>query len=240
MDTLSTGGSTGQAHPQRPRVKNHLVEVTAVENLTRWYRRVTFDAQGLFEMYDPMPGSYLMLNLMDLDVQRPVQRAYSIHRVTPNSFCMDFVLHTPAGPGSMWGSAAKLGSKLSISEPPYILAVPSVSQALLIADPSAVPGVCSLLEGLDTGITVTVLLIDEHPDHDQITLPMRPSTTITWHPEISADLLRVATASLGPADCFCWAAGERHLAKAVKEFVRHDFVVPRTAQHIQTYWIKEG
>ncbi len=226
----------------RPRVKDHLVEVTAVDDLQPWYRRLTFDALGLFESYDPAPGAYLMLNLTDPATRRPVQRAYSIHQVTPASFCVDVVLHTPAGPGSAWGAAARPGSTITVTEPPYALVVPPVSQALLIADPSATGAVSSLLESMDPAITTRVVVVDHHsePDRPAFALPGASTTSYHWLPELSEDHLRRLTVDLDPADCFVWAAGERGLAKLVKDHLRHTFPARQVAQHVQTYWIKKS
>jgi len=215
----------------RPRVKNHLVEVTGVTDLTWWYRRLTMDARGLFEIYTPAPGAYLTLNLAG------GARSYSPHGVTASTFLLDFVLHTPTGPGSGWAAAARQGTRVTVSEPPYSLTIPDVSHALLIADPSALAGVSHLLESIDTRMEVTVLIEDDHADHDHITLPTRENTQIQWLETIDANDLGHITAHLDPNDCFLWAAGERRLAKTVREFARGEFLVPRPAQHIQTYWI---
>ena len=220
----------------RPRIKDHMVEVIAVTDLTPWYRRLAMDAKGLFETYTPDPGAYLHLNVPVGASTLP--RSYTLHGITRETFLLDFVLHTPSGPGSEWAAAAEPGTTILVSEPLYSLEIPEVSHALLIADPSALAAVDSILESVDPQMTITVLLEDEHPDRDQI--PISTRGNIVWLDTIDEDVLELATAHLNRHDCFVWAAGERRLAKTVREFVRSEFHIPRHAQHIQTYWIAQG
>lgn len=222
--------------PPRPRVTNHEVQITDVTDLTSWYKRLTVDAQGLFEMYNPAPGAYLNLNLPS--PQGTVQRSYSLRGVTNETFILEFVLHTPPGPGCQWAASAQPGMTVTVNEPPYSLVIPHVSQALLIADATAIPAVASIMERADPAMAMTVILADAHPDRERIALPQRENATLRWVDALRADDLRAARGSLDPQDCFLWAAGERDVAKTVREFTRGEFLVPRSSQHIQTYWIR--
>lgn len=223
---------------RRPRVKGHLVEVVEATNLTSWYRRLTMDAKGLFEVYDPAPGAYLQLDIPTDGGH--VARSYSLHGVTESTFLLEFVLHVPSGPGCEWAASARPGTTVAVSEPPYSLEVPDASHGLLVADASALAGLASLMENVDERMALTVLVEDAHPDCGMISLPGRKMyTPVNRYDSISAEVLGQAAAGLDPGNCFLWAAGERRLAKTVREFVRAGFAVPRTAQHIQTYWIAE-
>jgi len=218
----------------RPRVKDHLVEVMNVVDLTDWYRRVTLDGRGLFDAFTPDPGGHLWLNLPDGN-GAPVQRAYSIRAADPPSFQLEFVLHAEPGPARDWALAAAPGTTVSVSEPAYALSLPEKSHALLVADASALAGLGSLLDAWPRA--ATVLVQDDHPDHDRIGLPGGPGINISWYDAVSADVLQHAANGLDPDDCFLWAAGERAMAKTVRDFARGRFLVPRPLQHIQTYWI---
>jgi len=220
----------------RPRVKNHMVEVVEATNLTPWYRRLTIDAKGLFETAIPDPGAYLHLNVPVGASTLP--RSYSLRGIASDSFLLEFVLHTPSGPGCEWAAAAGPGTTISVSVPPYSLKIPATSHALIIADPSALAGAASILESIGQRMGVTVLLEDDHPDRDHIPIPTRGN--IIWLDTIDDDVLELATTHLDSENCFLWAAGERRLAKTVREFTRREFRVPRQAQHIQTYWISQG
>jgi len=218
------------------RLKDHMVEVIDATNLTSWYRRLTMNAEGLFETHIPDPGAYLNLNIPVGASTLP--RSYTIRGATPTTFLLEFVLHTPSGPGCEWAAAAGPGTTVTVTEPPYTLEIPDVSRALIIADPSALAGASSILESIEKKMRVTVLLEDNHPDRDQIPIPT--TGNIVWLDMIDDDVLELATAHLDAQDCFLWAAGERRLAKLVREFARTEFRVPRQAQHIQTYWISQG
>ncbi|MCL2483391.1 MAG: siderophore-interacting protein [Propionibacteriaceae bacterium] len=224
---------------RRPRVRDHLVEVVAVEDLTDWYRRVTIDPKGLFDIFTPEPAGYLMLNLPSLDQASLVQRSYTMRSATPESCWLEFVLHTPEGPASRWAASATPGTTLSVSEPPYHLSIPETTQGLLIADASAFAAAACLIQSCDPAMAVTVLLQDGHPDRESIPLPTRDNTSVSWIDSLDQATLESVVAGLDPADCFLWAAGERSLAKTVREFARTSFLVPRPAQHIQTYWIEQ-
>jgi NADPH-dependent ferric siderophore reductase len=131
-----------------------------------------------------------------------------------------------------------VGTRVAVTEPPFHLVLPSQSAGVLVADPSALGVVLSLLDALDPRVWATVLLVDDHADRDHIPLPTRDNATISWVDTLAAADLRGATASLDPTNCWLWAAGERALAKTVREFTRAEFPVPRAAQHIQTYWVR--
>ncbi|MDR2974576.1 MAG: siderophore-interacting protein [Propionibacteriaceae bacterium] len=234
MDKTSEGGRPVAA---RPRLSDHQVTVRSVTDFTPWYRRVEFDAEGLFEQYESMPAGYLLVNVPSLDGASSVQRAYSIDGVSADNFWLEFVLHSPAGPGSAWAAAAEPGMTVTVSEPAYNLAVPALSCALLIADPTALPGVRSLVDALSPQMRVLARIVDSHHDHDLVPLVTEGKADIDWLDEVTGQKLTELTAGIDPSDCFVWAAGERQLAKQVREFTRTTLPVPRSSQHIQTYWI---
>jgi len=220
----------------RPRIKDHLVEVIEATDLTPWYRRLTMNAKGLFETYTPDPGAYINLNVPVGSSTLP--RSYSLRGITMTTFQLEFVLHTPSGPGCEWAACATPGTTITVTEPPYSLKIPETTRALIIADPSALAAASSILESIDTRMKVMVLLEDDHPDRGHIPIPTNGN--IVWLDTIDQDVLELATAHLDKEDCFLWAAGERRLAKTVREFTRSEFRVPKQAQHIQTYWIAQG
>ena len=158
------------------------------------------------------------------------QRAYSLKQISDGQFIMDFVIHGTNGPGSIWAAQAGLGDEILVSEPPYHCEIPSVSRALFIADSSALLAAKTLAESVD--MDSRILFVDDHLDREQIPVP--PNTT--YVDSLTDVELTCVTQDLDPDDSFLWAAGERHLAKLVREFARESHL-PRTNQHIQTYWI---
>ncbi|MDR0959663.1 MAG: siderophore-interacting protein [Propionibacteriaceae bacterium] len=237
-NAVSTTESARAAATTRARIKDHLVEVTEVTDITPWYRRIEVAANGLLDHLDVAPGIHVLLSVPTLDGSATVQRSYTIHRADParDRFCFDFILHEPAGPGCHWAATATPGVSVPVSEAPYHLVIPEVSQALLVADTTALPAIDALLETLPDSVSTTVLIEDDHADHDLIPLPDR-AASVTWHPALSEEVLAATTGALDPSDSFCWAGGERHLAKLVRDHVRSAWPVPRQQQHIQTYWI---
>jgi rubrerythrin len=119
------------------RATRHLIEVSAISDITAWYRRISFDPLGLFGFYRPAPAAYLMLTVPTLDGQGRVQRAYSLVGQPGQTCAFDFVLHHPVGPASQWAAQAEPGRRLAVTEPPYHLAIPPVGHATIIGDTSA-------------------------------------------------------------------------------------------------------
>ena len=216
----------------RVRVKDHRVTVREVCDFTPWYRRLTMDPEGLFEKYIPPAGGYLLVSVPEENVTVP--RAYSIHGVTADHFYLDFVLHNPAGPGSSWAEAAQVGTHVAVSEPPFHLQIPKVTQVLLIADTSALSAAHSIAESLENS-QVTLVLVDDHDDRDR--LPTLPGLNTLSVGSLTPEVLSSTTSTMASDDCFVWAAGERALTKTVRDFLRNHFRLPREYHHIQTYWI---
>jgi NADPH-dependent ferric siderophore reductase len=122
-----------------------------------------------------------------------------------------------------------------VDEPPYTWKPPQASTGLFIADSTALSAWWSILDSVD--LAVTALVVEPLADRESIPVPTGENISLTWVDELTEKDLLTASAGLDPRDCYVWAAGERQIAKTVREFVRSRFPVPRQAMHVHTYWI---
>jgi len=213
--------------------RHHPITVVGASDLTPWYRRLIVAAPGWLDESGLAPAAHIMVEVPGEGSTPTVPRAYTPHTFSTDGFALDVVLHDPGGPGARWAAAAAPGTTATAWLPPAPLAVPGVRRGLLIGDATAIPALTQLHRALD-GLELTIVVVESRADRGQIGLP--PGAV--WADALDDAGLVDLTAALDPADTFLWAAGERGLAKTVREFARSAFPVPRPAQHVQTYWIR--
>ena len=215
--------ATGRRHP---------ITVVGVSDLTPWYRRLVIHAPGWLDESGLAPAAHIMVEVPG-EGTPTVPRAYTPHTFTADGFALDVVLHHPGGPGARWAAAVVPGTTATAWLPPAPLAVPDVRRGLLIGDATAIPALTQLHRALDR-LELTIVVVEARADRDRIDL----TPGAVWVDTLDDAGLADLTARLDPAGTFLWAAGERRLAKTIREFARSAFPVPRPAQHVQTYWIR--
>ena len=109
--------------------------------------------------------------------------------------------------------------------------LPHAPKAVLIGDTSAAAALESLRRGLPVGVASTVVLVDPHPDLERVP----PSGEVVRLPRLTDNDL--AAIDLDPEVDWLWAAGERNLVKRLRAHARDHWRLPRSRQHLQTYWI---
>ena len=191
----------GVAAAQRRRPRPYPATVAAVEALGPYLLRISLDGDGLAEFRWPGPASHLKLFLpepgqRDVDLPpadedglmitepgrpRPMTRTFTPRRWDPatRQLELEFVLHGH-GPASQWATRAKPGDQVAVSQPRRTYEVlPDSRWVLLAGDESALPAIATLLEAIDPGIAVHVLIELEDADH-QVALPARAGTGRRW------------------------------------------------------------
>jgi NADPH-dependent ferric siderophore reductase len=227
-------------------VKNHPVEVVGVTDITPWYRRVRLSAPGFFDTVAVHPTLWVRLWVSDPEKGRLVQRGYTVVDPRPETheFSLDFVLHEPTGPAAAWAKSLRVGDRAEVAHTTQRLTIPPEARTLvLVGDSTAVPAIVTLLESAPDDADVHVVIHDEHPDRASLPLPAERATTLTWV-DADRDGTNAVAAIAGSTDgvdadgVYLWAAGERHLVKAVREHARTAWGLPRERQHAQNYWIR--
>lgn len=221
--------------------REHPIEVTDVEDLLPWYRRITISAPGFLRDRELFPTVWIRLWVPDLErptVQR--QRGYTLVDPDPQTetFGLEFVLHEPAGAASQWARNVRVGDAAEISfTPAKLLPDPTIGTFVLVGDSSAIPGINSLLDYLPAATAARVVLADPHEEAERL-LRLRPGVELT-RVDDGAELATVLRGlSVDPADTYAWAAGERREMTAVRQAIRKEWGVPRERQHVQAYWIR--
>ncbi len=170
-----------------------------------------FDQRFKLVVPDPVTGG--ISSVVDADesfmatwLDRPTEerghmRTYTIREVrgtgTDTTIVVDIVLHPEGGavgPGSLWAAAAAPGDRVVMLAPRRGLPFGGIEFApaagadlLMVADETAVPAVCAILEQLPSTATGAVFL--EVPTVGDILDVRRPSdVSITWLPRGDAPL----------------------------------------------------
>ncbi|MFC7109126.1 siderophore-interacting protein [Nonomuraea rubra] len=98
--------------------RDHQVTVTGTEWLAPHFLRVWMTSPTLLHDVVVAPAAYVrfwMPDPDDPDVEH--QRGYTLSEADPatGTFAVDFVLHEPAGPGSLWARRAEPGTTVQVT-----------------------------------------------------------------------------------------------------------------------------
>lgn len=157
-------------------------------------------------------------------------RDYSIRTVdaSAGAVVLDMAVH-PHGPAGRWAAQARPGQQLGLLGP-KTTKVPPMDRAwyLLAVDETGLPGLQSWLEQLPSGPRVRVLA-EVRGAEDEIALPARPGTDVTWlhrgaaepgTTTLLADAVRDALTEVPVgADGWFWAAAEAMVVRAIRGHV---------------------
>ena len=151
------------------------------------------DAAGRPADIPRRPDWYSIWKAQD-EATRPPMRTYTIRklRAADGEVDVDFVLHGDSGPASAWAERAAPGDRLQMTAPNadfegepggYEWKPPQgVRDVLLIADETALPALCGILEQLrGWPAPPAVQAFIEVPDaDDRLPLPAWPRLQVTW------------------------------------------------------------
>lgn len=169
-------GADGSA-PARRRKPSFAVEVRRVQRLTPRMIRVTFGGEALAAFAWSGPASHVKLLFEGLQAPaaaadpgaRPLMRTYTPRRFDPRA-CeleVEFVVHGE-GPASTWAAQATVGQSLTIFGPGRSYALdPTADWCLLAGDETAIPAICTILDGLPASVKASALLevVDGAEEH---------------------------------------------------------------------------
>jgi NADPH-dependent ferric siderophore reductase len=155
-------------------------------------------------------------------------RDYSIRTfdAAAGEVVLDMAVHAH-GPAGRWAAQARPGQQLGLLGP-KTTKIPPMDRAeyVFAVDETGLPGVQSWLEQLPAGPRALVLA-EVGGAQDEIPLPTRPGTTVTWlhrgdapagTTTLLADAVRDALAD-APDDVWFWAAAEAMVVRAIRGHV---------------------
>ncbi|MCE6999239.1 siderophore-interacting protein [Saccharothrix sp. S26] len=243
---------------QRAVFDQFVITVTAVADIGPHLRRVTFHAPEFagyrvtgpdecFGLLVPPPGRPLTMPSEDrVNVRtairalpaadQPDLRWYTVraHRPEAAEIDVDFVLHGDAGPGTRWASRAGAGASVGFRAGNSGYRPPSTGSVLLVADETALPALCAIVEA---GVPAGTRIFAEVPTED---FHVDVDAAVTWlHRGTDAPgshVLRAVTDLPGPTPAYAWVCGESSLATAVRRHLVKDRGLDRRSVMFSGYW----
>lgn len=251
---------TVQARPARRfPLRAGVAEVLRVEPLTPHMTRIVLAGQDLADFPVEQPGEIVTL-LFPPPGRAPVLpiegwrfppeaegqewRNYTVRRHEPGRLDVDFVLHPGnAGPASSWAARAQRGDALGFAGPrPDWEPDPAADWQLLAGDETALPAIAAILETLPAGTRALAFVEIEDAAEEQ-PIDTAADVDLAWvHRDgepagVSRALERaIRAAELPGGRGRAWAAGESLAMRGVREHLRGERGLPRTAVKAKGYW----
>ncbi|MHA7984581.1 siderophore-interacting protein [Rathayibacter sp. CAU 1779] len=211
---------------------------------------------------DPATGVLTIPEVRGNGIHRPtdgviISRDYTPRQFRPAPFGaaeldLDFVLHSPdaahgnpkdpagGGPASAWAASAKAGDEIAVAGPRGSREAPrDVSEAVLIADETALPSLTRWLDLLPESTRITALLdVADEEVEPYLSADQLARGSVEWlYREDGPGQLEEAVRSLelGP-DVYVWAAGEASALIPVRRYLRHEAGLRPDQLDVQGYW----
>jgi NADPH-dependent ferric siderophore reductase len=219
--------------PGVPAYRPFAVRVARVAQLGASFRRVTFSGGDLDEFAAggadqrikvllPLPGSglgdwstggdwYADWRALPAGKRNPM-RTYTVRAARPleREVDVDFVLHGPTGPASVWAQRARPGDEVVLVGPNARFTGPTggvewcppagARSLLLAGDETAVPAMSAIAEALPYGTAARVVM--EVPTEDDVLdLEVPADVRLTWLPRRCGTSTRPRGALLAAAVC---------------------------------------
>lgn len=237
MSTFPLGSGRG-----RDAVRHDLLRrtgtVLARRELPGGLIRITLGGDGLAGFTSVGPADHVKLFLPT--EQGPTGRDYTPSEFRPlgpssgPELDLDFVVHGTDGPASAWATSAAPGDELSFGGPRGSRLAPTgFRNALLIADPSALPALRRWIRAYAGVLPVHALLfggaVAEGYLDDAETAAALPQVLDAEH-----DLVTVLAAQDVDADTFVWAAGDAAALIPVRRHLKP--LLPAENLSLHGYW----
>jgi NADPH-dependent ferric siderophore reductase len=247
-------------HELRPRI----VEVSAVEDITPRYRRITFTGPELDGFVSLAPADHIKL-LVSLDPERApmppkrgpqgmekaadappqVMRDFTPRRYDADTQTLeiDFVLHG-SGPVADWASAAAPGQKVGVLGPrgSKVVKAEAFDWLLMIGDETMLPAIARQVEELPDGARLIAYIeVDGPQDEQQLTT--NGNVKLHWvqrngaEPGATTVLLDAVKAAEFPeGEVFVWAGGEAGILKLIRRHLLDDRGIEKECCGITGHW----
>ena len=211
---------------------------------------------------DPATGRLTVPEVRSDGIHRPtdgviISRDYTPREYRPAPFGaaeldIDFVLHSPdpahgdpkdragGGPASAWAASAQPGDEIAVAGPRGShLAPQDASEAVLIADETALPAFTRWLAMLPESTRITALLdVADEEVEPYLSEEQLSRASVEWlYREDGPGQLEEAVRSLalGP-DVYVWAAGEASALVPIRRFLKHEAGLRQDQLDVQGYW----
>lgn len=205
--------------------------------------RITLGGDALKDFPQGQESAYIKLLFpQESSDERPLMRTYTIRQQRPDEIDVDFVMHDEHGPASAWASEAEPGDKILVAGPG---ARKLISQDgnwyLLVADMTALPALSVNLENLPADARgYAVIEVRDEADIQSLTHP--EGLAIHWVinpspcPEGRPLLEKVQVLPALPGTPSIWSASEFGSMRALRQYLRRTFDVPKAQFYVSSYW----
>ncbi len=243
-----------------------LVTVTAVEDITPTYRRITFTGDDLATFQSLSPQDHIKVALPEPDAtspnlpeqgpdglhypegrKRPDLRDYTPLRYSQEDkeLVVDFVLHGD-GPASNWAARAEAGHQVGILGPrgSHIIE-DAFDWYLLIGDETVIPSITRHLAEASPEKTYVVFIEVNGPDDEQ-QFASPANVEVTWVHRNGArpgtttaleEAVRAFVAGGVPeGESFVFAAGEANGLKGIRRFLLNEAGFDREWTSFSGHW----
>ncbi|WP_157248609.1 ABC transporter ATP-binding protein/permease [Nonomuraea typhae] len=223
---------------------NHTITVVSFTDITPHYRRITFHAPTLFDTGPIEAAAWVRMWAPDpVRPGREHQRGYTLVAPDPENLLvsMEFVLHEPAGPASIWARNVQIGDSVEVSRwgsKQFTVPDPEPGGYLLVGDAASLPGINAILAAVPDTSPVEVLLESHHADDRLIPMTGHPLARVTWL-DTTGDpgLLAQAVEGRDWSDWYAWVTAESAATRRVRERLK-ELGFPKSEVKAQAYWIK--
>ncbi|MBO9625471.1 MAG: ATP-binding cassette domain-containing protein [Microbacterium sp.] len=224
--------------------RDHLATVTGTERLAPQFLRVRLRSDTLFDEVTVEPTAWLRFWFPDpAGSTAEHQRAYTFTESDPETgeFAVDFVLHEPAGPASVWAQRATVGDSIAVmSLGSYRFEVPDEPPGgyLLVGDAASIPAINSILAVVPETVPIELYLEQHDPDDALIPLHPHPRLRSRWVPRGDGRDLAAAIESRDWSNWRAWVCAESATIRHAKNRLHGEFGFPKSEIEARAYWIR--
>lgn len=251
---------SGTPLPRQP-VRPFLVSVKHVIDITPALRRICFTSPLLADYPDVSGGAHIKImmphgeqtvpvlpTLTDkgprwlVPEDKPLIRTFSVRAFRRNAceIDIDFALHADSGPATRFAQQAQEGDVLAISGPggPHPMLQPA-RHYYMAGDLTALPAISAMIEDMPADSDGHIALLVPTSDAIQ-DLPVPDKVTLTWVIGNSADSDKLTVPFLQRGmeniNSYFWFGGEENIVVPLRNHVRRNMEVDRTAIYAVPYW----
>ena len=221
----------------RHELKRRNLTVTAVEQLTPHFRRITFTDESLVDFVSLSFDDHIKVFVAAADGGEPARRDYTPRRYdnAARELVIEFALHGE-GPAAEWAAQAAPGHTLAIGGPKGSLIIPlDYDWHLFVGDETAFPAVARRLEQLPAGAKAVVIL-QSADAADRRGFESAAHVDLTWVATDAELLAAVRALALPAGDGYAWCAGEAACMAALRRELVEVKGHPREAIRAAAYW----
>lgn len=227
---------------KRPTPKH--LEVINTQYITPHMRRITLGGEAFADFPKHQEGGYIKLMLPDNQSAdaKILMRTYTILNQRDTEMDIDFVIHSPEGPASLWAKNAKVGDSVLIGGPgPKKMINAQADWVLIAGDMSALPAITVNLRELNDdakGYAVIEVMAETeiqpliHPKGVELIWIIKPHTEADKHPLLA----RIQTLDWLAGQPAVWVACEFNQMRALRRYFKSEHDIAKTHLYISSYW----